>query len=52
MAFDSDPTADHDRLASLPAETVRQLAGRRSTLYARLCGDVTSGGGFSAEGAM
>ncbi|CAL8470183.1 g9725 [Coccomyxa elongata] len=26
MAFDSDPTADHDRLASLPAETVRQLA--------------------------
>ncbi|BDA44202.1 RNA polymerase II-associated factor 1 homolog [Coccomyxa sp. Obi] len=26
MAFDSDPTADHDRLASLPAETVRQIA--------------------------
>jgi hypothetical protein len=27
MAFDGEPTADHDRLASLPSEAVKRIAG-------------------------
>ncbi len=32
MAFDGEPTADHDRLASLPPDSVKRLAGELQIL--------------------